>query len=80
MKYDNHSLKGYLMRQHIGAVKSELARILLMEEKNELRDYDLAYKNTLIEVLQQRGESTDIDISSTLISYHPRFDPFKLVD
>ncbi|MBQ3216690.1 MAG: hypothetical protein IJB35_02620, partial [Oscillospiraceae bacterium] len=63
-KYKDHSLRGYLQRQPTALLKGELARLLALEKKQTLDEYDASYKLLLTEALQLRGESTDIDLSS----------------
>ena len=65
-RYDDHSLKGYLQRQATEFLRGELGRLLLRETKEALSDYDLSCKAMLTEILQQRGESTDIDLSTVI--------------
>ena len=80
LQYDDHSIKGYLLRQPITVVKGELGRLLLLEKERPLSDYDLSYKALLTEILQLRGERTDIDTTSIILPLPSNPSAFILTD
>lgn len=62
---NDHSEKGYLMRLPVATVKGLLGSLLQFEQTNALTEFEEHQKQLYMEVLQQQGESTDVNIDGT---------------
>ena len=65
----DHSIKSYLKRLGVDFVRGQLGGLLQFEKTHELTDYDKYHKQLYIEILQEAGESTDLDLDNT--HYYP---------
>ena len=68
-EYRDHSVKGYLKRLGVDFVRGQLGSLLQFEKTHELTEYDKYHKQLYIEILQEAGESSDLDLDNT--HYYP---------
>ena len=67
----NYSIEAYLRRLPISIVKNLLGSMLHFEKKQPLNLWEKSYKATLIKVLQEQNEPTDLDPDK---EYYPSYE------
>ena len=65
----DHSIKSYLKRLGVDFVRGQLGSLLQFEKETKLTDHEQYLKQLYIEILQEAGESTDLDLDNT--HYYP---------
>lgn len=65
----DHSIKSYLRRLGVDFVRGQLGSLLQFEKENKLTKHEQYLKQLYIEILQEAGESTDLDLDNT--HYYP---------
>lgn len=65
----DHSIKSYLRRLGVDFVRGQLGSLLQFEKENKLTEHEQYLKQIYMEILEEVGESTDLDLDNT--HYYP---------